>query len=70
MSTFRVTIKDIVCWTTTVAAEDAIAAENLAWDLFSHTDLSEHFEDDSDTAVQLEAPADEPTNESSNDAHH
>jgi len=43
MSTFCVTIKDIVCWTTTVAAEDAIATEPLG---------------------------DEPTNESSSDAHH
>lgn len=54
MSQFRVTIKDIVSWTTTVSATDAIQAEDLAWELFSRCDRSKYFEDDSNTTVQVE----------------
>lgn len=64
MSTFRVTIKDIVCWTATVAATDAIQAEDLAWELFNRPDRSDYFEDDSDTTVQVEPLSDNKSNES------
>lgn len=64
MSTFRVTIKDIVCWTTTVTAKDAIQAESLAWELFDRPDRSDYFEDDSDTTVQVEPLSDDKSNES------
>ena len=54
MSPFTVTIRDITAWTTTVQARDAIHAEALAWALFQTADRSEHFEEDSDTTVQVE----------------
>lgn len=54
MSRFRVTIKDIVIWTVEVPAHDAIVAEDLAWKLFQRPDRSKHFEDESDTTVQVE----------------
>lgn len=65
MSQFRVTIKDMVSWTTTVSAADAIQAEDLVWELFGRHDRSEHFEDDSDTTVQVEPLTD---NESTTNA--
>lgn len=64
MSKFRVTIKDIVSWTTTVSATDVIQAEDLAWELFDRPDRCEHFEDDSDTTVQVEPLSDDKSNES------
>jgi hypothetical protein len=58
MKAFTVTIRDITAWTTKVRARDAIQAEDIAWALF-HTaaDRNEHFEDDSDTTVQVEEVA-------------
>lgn len=58
MSTFRVTIKDVVSWITIVSAKDAIQAEDLAWKLFDRPDRSEHFEDDCDTTVRVEPLSD------------
>lgn len=68
MSIFRVTIKDIVSWTTEVNATDAIQAEDLAWEMFDRPDRSEHFEDDSDTTVQVEPLSDNQSNESTTNA--
>lgn len=64
MSIFRVTIKDIVRWTSEVNATDAIQAEDLAWEMFDRLDRSDHFEDDSDTTVQVEPLSDDHSNES------
>lgn len=66
MSRFHVTIKDIVIWTVEVPALDAIVAEDCAWKLFQRPDRSEHFEDESDTTVQVEPLTD---NESTTHAH-
>jgi hypothetical protein len=55
MSKHRVTIKDFTAWTATVDAHDATHAEELAWKLFHNAgDRAEHFEEDSDTTVQVE----------------
>lgn len=54
MRPFTVTIRDITAWTATVRAKDAIHAEDLAWQLFQASDRSEHFEELSDTTVQVE----------------
>lgn len=54
MQQFRVTISDKTTWTTTVEATGTNEAEDLAWQLFESSDRSEHFEDDSDTTVQVE----------------
>jgi hypothetical protein len=55
MNRFHVTIRDITAWTITLQANDSIHAENLALNLFqTATDRSEHFEDDSNTTVQVE----------------
>lgn len=70
MSTFRVTIKDVVCWTTTVPAADVVGAEDLAWELFNRPDRSEHFEDDSDTTVQVEPLSNDQSYESTTNATH
>lgn len=70
MSTFRVTIKDIVSWTTTVSATDATQAEDLAWERFDRRDRSEHFEGDSDTTVQVEPLSDDQSTESTTHADH
>jgi len=70
MSTFRVTIKDVVCWTTTVSAADVVGAEDLAWELFNRPNRSEHFEDDSDTTVQVEPLSNDQSYESTTNATH
>lgn len=54
---FTVIIRDIKSWTTTVTANDAIEAEELAWDLMNDPkkrDADDHFELDEDTTVQVE----------------
>ena len=55
MSPFSVTIKDFTEWQITVRANDHEHAEQLAWDLFQLAgDRSEHFQEHSDTTVQVE----------------
>ena len=55
MKSYRVTIKDIVSWTTIIPADDAIDAENQAWELFQITpDRGALFETDDETTVQVE----------------
>ena len=51
--TYRVTIKDIVAWTTVIRAAGSLEAEQQAWELFQATvDRSEVFEEDSDTTTR------------------